>query len=177
MLGNRRNRHLWVAGLKADSDCDCDTDSDTDCNSFLSPFSEQSPIPRSGTHAHEKRSWQGHLAPAQRRAWAGCPCHIHSIFGAGQGRQEREQLLLGLLLGEAMQCAEAKDKINGVNADHGAVLEELTKNAEGNAIVWIVEGWNDYGSVADIKVCIARRQPVTVEEDGFRHRQRHDLRL
>jgi len=82
-----------------------------------------------------------------------------------------------LLLGQAMERAEAQDEIHGVNAHDGAVLEQLAQDAKGHAIVRIVERGHENGVVGDVEVRVARRQAIILEVKRRRHGERHDLRL
>ena len=76
-----------------------------------------------------------------------------------------------------MQRAEAQDQIHGVNAHDGAVLEQLAQNAERHAVVRVVEGGDDDGGVADVKIRVAGGQPHFVEEERRWHGQFHDFGL
>src|ERR1035437_8247132 len=82
-----------------------------------------------------------------------------------------------LLLREAVQRAEAPDQIHGGYADDGTVAEQPAQNAERHAVVRVVEGRDDDGGVADVKIRVARRQPHAVKIKRRRHRQLHDFGL
>src|SRR5208337_5391588 len=61
----------------------------------------------------------------------------------------------GFLLGEAVQGAQAPDKIHRVDPDDGAPGEEIGDDAERLTVVRIVEGGNEDGAVGDVEVRIA----------------------
>jgi len=44
-----------------------------------------------------------------------------------------------LLLGQAVQCAVAEDEVDGMDADDGAVGEQLRENTERNPVVRVVK--------------------------------------
>ena len=64
-----------------------------------------------------------------------------------------------LLLRQAVERAEAEHEIHRVDADDGAVFEQLAEDAEGDAVVRVVESRHDDAGVADVEIRVARRQP------------------
>src|SRR5882762_5888739 len=68
---------------------------------------------------------------------------------ASKGMLERKSVLgrTWLLLGHAMNCAEAQHQITACNADDFAVWEQAGKNVYSGAVVRIVEGWNQHDFV------------------------------
>src|SRR5215510_2600750 len=81
----------------------------------------------------------------------------------------------GLLLCEAVQRAESPHQIDGVNADDGMIGEYLSQNAEGDAVLRIVECGNEDRGVRDIEVRVAGGESPAVEQHGRGHRQVDDL--
>jgi hypothetical protein len=64
-----------------------------------------------------------------------------------------------------------------MDADDGTVAEQLAQNAERDAVVRVVEGRDDDGGVADVKIRVARRQPHAVKIQRRWHRQFDDFGL
>jgi hypothetical protein len=58
---------------------------------------------------------------------------------------------------------EAPDEIDGVDADHGTVAEELSQRAQGDAVIRIIEGGNEYGGIGNIEIGLAGREALAVE--------------
>ncbi len=69
---------------------DCSWASLRDADATTTLFSGQSLMHLRRTQVHENQSWQEHLAPGQGCSRARCPCHVHSIFGAGRYRLVHE---------------------------------------------------------------------------------------
>src|ERR1051325_7846746 len=81
-----------------------------------------------------------------------------------------------LLLGQAVERAEPKYEVDGMNAHHRPVAEQFAERAERDAVVRVIERRDDHRRVADVKIRVARRQPPIAEVQRRRHRQRYDLR-
>jgi len=80
-----------------------------------------------------------------------------------------------LLLGQAMEGAEAPDEVHGVNADDRAIGKQFRQRAKRDAVFRIVEGRDQHCRVGDIKVGVAGRQALAVEAERRRHRERNHL--
>src|SRR6266849_399653 len=78
----------------------------------------------------------------------------------------------GKLLRHAVDGAEAEDEIAAVNRHDFAPREKFVQGVQGDSIVGIIEYWNEYKFVCDIKVCIAGREALFVEKHRRGHRQR-----
>jgi hypothetical protein len=83
----------------------------------------------------------------------------------------------GLLLGHAMECAEAPDEVDGVDADDLAAGEEFGERVESDAVVGIVEGGDEDEAVGDVEVGVAGREALAAKDDGARHGQVDDGEL
>jgi len=101
-----------------------------------------------------------------------------SYFGCLVGRRRSRPLDARgrLLLGQAVQRAQAPDEVDGVDAGHRAVGDEIGEQADGGPIRRIVEGGHDHGRIGDVEVCVARGQPLAGKRRRGRHGQGHDLR-
>ncbi len=89
-----------------------------------------------------------------------------TIFFSTSQALFRLQLFRRLLLRQAVQRAEAQHQIDGMNADDGTVREKLSQGAQRDAVVGVVEGGNQDGSVRDVEVGVAGGQPLAVEVSG-----------
>src|SRR6185369_3238180 len=85
--------------------------------------------------------------------------------------------LSGLLLSHTMNSTESPNKINRMNANNRAILDQLAQQAQRYAVVRIVEGWHQHRRVRDVEVSIARGKPLIVEHDRRRHRKRNRFDL
>ncbi len=80
----------------------------------------------------------------------------------------------GLLLGHAVEGAEAPDQIDGVDADDIAIREERGEGVEGDAVVWIMEGGHEDEAVGNVEIGVAGGQALAAEDDWPGHRQLGD---
>src|SRR5260370_25083721 len=71
----------------------------------------------------------------------------------------------GLLLGHAMQRAEAEDQVAAGDADNFAAGEEAREGVEGDAIAGVVEGGDDDEFVGNVKIGVAGGQTLVIEID------------
>jgi hypothetical protein len=62
-----------------------------------------------------------------------------------------------------MYRAEAQDQIAAVDWHDFTSREKFVKGVQGDAVVGIVEYWNEYKFVCDIKVGITGREALFVE--------------
>lgn len=85
-------------------------------------------------------------------------------------------MLLGLLLGHAVERPQAEDQVAAGYAYHFAIWEEAGQGVESYAIVRVVEGGDDDESVGDVKVCVARGEALAFEINGGGHRQGFDAK-
>jgi len=81
-----------------------------------------------------------------------------------------------LLLGQAVQGAQAPDQIHGMDAYHGTIPEQFAQNAQRHPVLWGVERRHDDSGVANVEIRIARRQPHPVKIQRRWHRQFDHLR-
>src|SRR6266404_611581 len=88
--------------------------------------------------------WVPHFSPSERQSWK------------GSNRS-------GLLLRQAMQRAEAEDKVAAGNANDFAAGKERGESVEGHAIVGVVERGDDDKFVGDIKIGVAGRKALIIE--------------
>src|ERR1041385_2271510 len=79
-----------------------------------------------------------------------------------------------LLLGHAVECAEAENEIAAGNADDVAVGEEAGECVECNAIVGVVEDGHEHEFIGDVEIGVTGRQALAIEVNGFGHGQRLD---
>ena len=80
-----------------------------------------------------------------------------------------------LLLGEAVEGAEAPDEIDGVDADDVAGGEAGGEGVEGVAVVWVVEGGDEDALVGDVEVGVAGWQALALEDDRGGHGEFDDM--
>src|ERR1035438_1137780 len=92
-----------------------------------------------------------------------------------QGREVEAKRSCGLLLGEAVEGAEAPDEVNGVDADDFACGEAGGDDVEGAAVVRIVEGGDDDERVGDVEVGVAGGQTLAFEDDRCGHGEFDDF--
>src|SRR5207249_4776519 len=78
-----------------------------------------------------------------------------------------------LLLRQAVQRAESKHKVNGMDPNHRPIFEEFCQCTERDAIVWVVECRHQHGGVGNIKVGVTGGQTLAVKIKRRRHWQRH----
>src|ERR1700730_6283108 len=78
--------------------------------------------------------------------------------GAARGRS------CGLLLGEAVEGAQAPDEVYGVDADDLAVGEAARDDVEGVAVVAVVEGGDEDERVGDVEVGVAGGEALAFED-------------
>src|SRR5579885_810471 len=76
-----------------------------------------------------------------------------------------------LLLGHAVQSAQSPDEVSAMNANDFTVREKLCENAQGLAVIGIIECGNQDQPVGDVEVAIACRKPLAIKNDGRRHGQ------
>src|SRR5260221_13910621 len=81
------------------------------------------------------------------------------------------------LLGHAVNCAEAKNKIAAIDSDNFTVEEVFRDDVERDAIVGIVEDGNEHEFVCDVEIGVACGQTLFVEVDRRRHGERFDAEL
>ena len=75
-----------------------------------------------------------------------------------------------LLLRHAVKRTQSPDKIPAMNPTDGVFREGFGKNAQRLTIVRIVERRYQHNAVGDVEIRIARRQPLTIEDNRSRHR-------
>ena len=80
-----------------------------------------------------------------------------------------------LLLGEAVEGAEAPDEVDGVDADDLAGGEAGGDGVEGDAVVGVVEGGDEDERVGDGEVGVAGGETPAMEVDGRGHGEGDDL--
>ena len=73
-----------------------------------------------------------------------------------------------LLLGHAVESAEAEDEVAAGDADDFAIGEKFGESVEGDAVVRIVEGGDDDDFVGDVKICVAGGEALAIEIDWAR---------
>ncbi len=83
----------------------------------------------------------------------------------------------GNLLGHAMNCAEAENKVAAIDTDNFTVEEVFRENVERDAIVGIVEDGDEHKFVCKVEIGVARGQTLLVEVDGCGHGQFFDAKL
>ena len=81
----------------------------------------------------------------------------------------------GLLLGHAVEGAEAPDEVGAVDAGDRAVGEAVGEGVEGDAVVGVVEGGDEDEAVGDVEVGVAGGQALAFEDDGRGHGEGEDL--
>jgi len=74
-----------------------------------------------------------------------------------------------------MDGAQAPDKVSAVNPHDFAIRKQCCENIQSMAIVGIVKGRHRHQPVGDIKIGVARGQPLSAEDDGAWQRQFDDL--
>jgi hypothetical protein len=79
------------------------------------------------------------------------------------------------LLADAVDCAKPVNQVNASYADDFVGWEQVLKNRQGFAVVFMVEDWNKHLLVADVEVCVACRQPFIFVADNFGHGQLGNL--
>ena len=82
-----------------------------------------------------------------------------------------------LLLGHAVHGAEAPYEISAVDGDDLAGGEDLGESVESNAVIGVVEYWNENSPVRDIEIGVACGQAATLENYRARHGEFDDLKL
>src|SRR5260370_29264547 len=97
--------------------------------------------------------WVPHFSASERQSWK------------GSNRS-------GLLLRQAMQCAEAEDKVAAGNANDFAAGKQRSERVEGHAIVGVVERGDDDKFVGDIKIGVAGRKALIIEINWRGHGER-----
>ena len=81
----------------------------------------------------------------------------------------------GLLLGHAVERAEAPDEVGAVDAGDGAVGEAVGEGVEGDAVVGVVEGGDEDEVVGDVEVGVAGGEALAFEDDGCGHGEGADF--
>ena len=74
-----------------------------------------------------------------------------------------------MLLGDAVQGAEAQDEVAGVDWDDGEGGEELFEDFESGYVGGIVEDGDEYADVCDGEVGVTGGEALFAEIDGFGH--------
>src|SRR5437763_361971 len=82
-----------------------------------------------------------------------------------------------LLLGEAMQGAKTKNEIDSTDSNHRSIPEKFCENAKRKPILGIVEGGDQDGRVADVKICVACRKAIALEVERGGHWQSNHFRF
>ncbi len=80
-----------------------------------------------------------------------------------------------MLLGQAMEGAEAPDEVYGVDADDFSGGEAGGDCVEGVTVVGVVEGGNEDEGVGDVEVGVGGGEALAFEEDGGRHGEGSDF--
>jgi hypothetical protein len=73
-----------------------------------------------------------------------------------------------LLLGHAVEGAEAPDEIAAVDGDDWAVGDELFEDFEGEGVVGVVEDGDEDAGVGDVEVGVGGGEALAFEDDGGR---------
>jgi hypothetical protein len=81
----------------------------------------------------------------------------------------------GLLLGEAVEGAQAPDEVDGVDAYDFAGGEAVGDDVEGVAVLAVVEGGDEDEAVGDVEVGVAGGEALIVKDDGRGHGEFDDL--
>ena len=97
---------------------------------------------------------------------------VDSTSGGGATLEGRS---CGLLLGEAVEGAQAPDEVDGVDADDFAIGEAAGYDVEGVAVVAVVEGGDEDERVGDVEVGVAGGETLVGEDDGRRHGEFDDF--
>ncbi len=84
--------------------------------------------------------------------------------GKDFGCSRSECGLRGLLLGQAVEGAEAPDEVDGVDADDFAGGEAAGDGVEGVAVVGVVEGGDEDEVVGDVEVGVAGGEALAFED-------------
>jgi len=88
---------------------------------------------------------------------------------------ERVTLCGGLLLGEAVEGAEAPDEVGAIDADDASVGEEVLQGVERGFVGgWIAIGWQENDVIGDIEIGVAGRETLAAVFDDARHGQLDD---
>jgi hypothetical protein len=82
------------------------------------------------------------------------------------------QLIGGFLLGHAVKRSQAPDEVNRVDTYDSAFGEKLAQDTESNAVIRVVESWDEDAVVGDVEVSVTGRQPLSFEYQGSWHRQK-----
>ena len=69
----------------------------------------------------------------------------------------------------AVHGAESPDEVAGVDWDDLSRGEELCQRVEGDAVVGIVEDWNEHDAVCDVEIGVAGGEAALLEDDGAGH--------
>jgi hypothetical protein len=96
------------------------------------------------------------------------------LIGAMYFRSERNSRRLsrlgsGLLLGHAVHGAESPDQVAGKNRYYFSRGKYGGQGVEGNAIVGIVEDWNQHDAVGDVEIGVAGGEAAVLEDYGRGH--------
>src|SRR6185437_4431445 len=83
----------------------------------------------------------------------------------------------GLLLGHAVEGAEAPDEVNAVHADDVTAGKNLSENVESKPVVGVVKGGNKDQVVGEVEIRVAGRDTLVAEDNGARHGQLADGEL
>ena len=81
-----------------------------------------------------------------------------------------------LLLGHAVESAEAEDEIAAGDADDFAAGEKTGEGVECDAVVRVVEGGDDHEFVGDVEIRVAGGETLVVEIDRRGHGERFDAK-
>src|ERR1017187_6801706 len=92
-----------------------------------------------------------------------------------QGREVEARRSCRLLLGEAMEGAEAPDEVDGVDADDFAGGKAGGDDVEGVAILRIIEGGDEDERVGDVEVGVAGGEALAGKVDRRGHGKLDDL--
>src|ERR1700676_3669638 len=98
------------------------------------------------------------------------PYKKRQLFGS---RLERG----GLLLGHAVEGAEAPDQVDGVDADDFAGGEKLAQDLQRYTVVGVVEGGHQDQAVGYVEVGVAGGESLVAEDYGARERKFDDGEL
>ena len=83
-------------------------------------------------------------------------------------------LSAGLLLRHAVHRSKSPDQISRVNSDNFAIRKYIGQRVESDAIVGVVEYWDQHHAVSNIEIGVAGGQTASFEDHRSGHRKFDD---
>ena len=80
-----------------------------------------------------------------------------------------------LLLGETVQGSKPPHEVDTVDTDHLPIRKQSGQNGKRDTIVRIVESGDQNHTIADVEVCIAGWEALSIKDQGLGHRQENHL--